>query len=147
MGHHSASVCAILLRLDPSVSRELLVTALMHDVAEVYTGDIPYPFKRDNDRARDYIVEAEEEWMNEHDIPDPEISPEEYQLLRLADMVDLVLSSLEEVGKGNVYAKQLVVNGEIFLKTMDIWPKYEEAVTHMIYEVREQWVPKQMTTK
>lgn len=43
---HTWRVQVILLHLWPDASRDLLMAALYHDVAECFTGDIPAPVKR-----------------------------------------------------------------------------------------------------
>ena len=139
VGHHSCNVAAILLRLDPLCSRDLLVAALMHDVAEVYTGDVPAPFKWDNPHVKQGLDDGEDDYVMEHSIPDPEISVEGMQLLKFADMLDLVLSSLEEMGRGNSYAKQLVENGANYLSEMPLWEEYGELADTMVREVKDQW--------
>jgi len=47
VGHHSHGVACFTLLLDPDASRQLLLAALFHDLAEQYTGDIPSPAKRE----------------------------------------------------------------------------------------------------
>ena len=42
---HSWGVAMILQYLEPNVSKEAILRALTHDVAELFTGDIPAPVK------------------------------------------------------------------------------------------------------
>jgi 5'-deoxynucleotidase YfbR-like HD superfamily hydrolase len=148
VGHHTCNVMAILNRLSPFCSRELLVAALYHDVDEAYTGDVPAPFKWDNPDAKKALAEGGDLYMKEHKIPVPELDEHEYRLLKLADMLDLVFSSIEELNKGNLYAKELITNGQQYILAMreenlftdDVWEKVEE----MIVEVKL-WP--QMTSK
>lgn len=142
-GHHSANVAAILLRIEPNCSRQLLISALMHDVPEAYTGDVPAPFKWENPHIKSGLDKGEQDYTLRHHIPNPELNIEERQLLKLADMLDLVFSSLEELGRGNRYAEQLVANGENYLKNGPNWAKYGMVIIQMMREVREQW---QLTT-
>lgn len=111
VGHHSANVCAILLRLYPNISRDLLVAALVHDLPEQVTGDIPAPAKWGDLILRDCLYDAETEFINDNDIPDPELTPQELSMLKIADMTDLVLSCLEEINMGNKHARELLNNG------------------------------------
>jgi 5'-deoxynucleotidase YfbR-like HD superfamily hydrolase len=147
VGHHSANVCAILLRLQPDVSRSLLVAALFHDVAEVYTGDVPAPFKWDNPHMAEGLKQGELDYFKRHKIPAPteweEMHDEDLALLKLADMLELVLSSMEEINRGNLYAAELVANGQDYIEAMDIYPEYKDKVEDMVWEVRRQW---QLTT-
>ena len=139
VGHHSANVAAILLRLDPECSRDLIVAALMHDVAECYTGDVPAPFKWDNCEAKTALEDGEGDYNRKHEIPDPELAPMDWQLLKLADMMDLVLSSVEEMGRGNVYAKQLIQNGQDYIMGMGLSPELLGKVEIMVQEVKASW--------
>ena len=99
-GHHSANVCAIILRLDPDCSKDLLVAALMHDVPEAYTGDVPAPFKWDTPSIKAALSGGEFDYIRDNRIPNPKLTAEEVKLLKLADMMDLIFSSLEEMGRG-----------------------------------------------
>lgn len=135
VGHHSANVCAILLRLEPNVSKDVLVRALMHDVPEYYTGDVPAPFKWDNTEAKSALNTGELRYIRANDIPHPELDIYELALLKLADMLDLVLSSLEEVNRGNAYAIKLVENGKRYLENLPAYEKYSVKVKKMIEEV------------
>lgn len=142
VGHHSANVCAILYRLKPSVSRELILFALFHDVAEVYTGDVPAPFKWDNPDIAAGLQAGEGEYFRKHDIPAPteheELTREDLKLLKLADMLDLVLSSIEDRKRGNVYAGQLVDNGITYINHMNLDEKTASVVQQMIAEVDDE---------
>jgi len=118
VGHHSANLCAILLELWPDCSRDLLVAGLMHDVAEGYTGDIPYPVKADHPSLKASLGLVEAEWYLANDLPVCNLTDEEYRQLKIADMFDLILSSREEINMGNTYAADLINNGIEFLKTL-----------------------------
>ena len=120
VGHHSANVCAILLRLDPQCRKELLVAALMHDIPEALTGDIPYPLKQKYPAIRAYIEEAEDDFYNDYDLVDCPITLHESILLKLADMVDLILSCFEEYNMGNFYVTRMIDNGTNYLEKMDL---------------------------
>ena len=139
VGHHSAGVCAILLRLDSNVRREVLVYALMHDVPEYYTGDVPYTAKRDSPELKEELEDMETAYVNNYDIPDPEITVEEYQLFKLADMLDLVLSSIEDSIRGNKFSGQLVTNGLEFIGDMNLNGELGAKVQHMVTEVDRSW--------
>ena len=47
VGHHSHGVAMLCVVLCPTATRALLLAALMHDLAEQATGDIPSPAKRE----------------------------------------------------------------------------------------------------
>lgn len=139
VGHHSANVCCIILRLCPDASRALLITALLHDVAEGHTGDIPYPTKQASLNIREGLKIMEYEWLIANKIPNPGLTEDEAQLLKLADMMDLVLSSLEEMGRGNRFAKRCVEAGQKYIQGMDIPVELEVKCEEMVREVKAQW--------
>ena len=136
VGHHSANVCAIILRLNPKCSKNLLVRALMHDVPEAYTGDTPATFKWDNPSAKVAIESGERLYINNTGIPNPPISPADTILLKTADMVDLVLSCVEESNRGNKYAIEIARNGIQYLKDMPFYRSYKDQIKAMIKEVQ-----------
>lgn len=136
VGHHSANVAHLLLRLDPNCRMALLVAALSHDIPECYTGDVPAPCKWDNPHIKAGLEECDEAYMKQYDIPWPELEPEEKVLLKLADMLDLVLSSIEEMNKGNSYARQLVSNGQEYILGMGLAPALMEKVNEIVNEVK-----------
>jgi len=145
VGHHSANVASIILRLDPECSRELLIAALMHDVAEVYTGDVPAPFKWDNPHIKSGLDKGEQDYRINNNIQNPTLTIEERQLLKLADMLDLVLSSLEECGRGNASAWELVLNGSDYIGKMGLSNELLQECDTMVTEVKKQW--RLMTSK
>ena len=50
---HSWGVGALLLQLHPHPSRQLLISAIMHDTGERFVGDLPAPAKRENPEMAD----------------------------------------------------------------------------------------------
>ena len=137
VGHHSANVCAILLRIEPNCARDLLVRALMHDVPEYYTGDVPAPAKWDSPDLKDELDRREGYYIVKHSIPDPELTPQQGTLLKAADMLDLVLSSIEEVKMGNSYANKLVSTGREYIMGLGLPGHARRAIEAMIEEVWE----------
>jgi 5'-deoxynucleotidase YfbR-like HD superfamily hydrolase len=112
----------------------------MHDVAEVYTGDVPAPFKWDNPHVAAGLKVGEAKYAEEHNLFQHPLTPEEEQLLKVADMLDLVLSSLEELGRGNLSAKQLVINGSSYIADMELSGSLMLKCDEMVREVKAQWL-------
>lgn len=88
VAEHTFGVIAILFELCYP-TQELIRAALHHDIAEKVTGDIPYSAKRRFPALDKASLDAEAEvntlWqLNTH------LTPEERQLLKLADMLELV---------------------------------------------------------
>lgn len=76
IAEHSFNVVGIALRLADTIGwsgrfhhdemLKLTTWALNHDIVEVYTGDIPTPFKRALEKHGAKILAAEEEFMKEY---------------------------------------------------------------------------------
>lgn len=121
VGHHSANVAAILLWLKPNISRASIVYALMHDWPELYTGDIPYPAKAKSKHLSAAVDDLEEHfWMNRLGAVPPELTESERMYLKVADMLDLVLSAQDEIHMGNLYMDEMVHAGMNYIARMDL---------------------------
>lgn len=100
VGHHSHGVALIALLLQPNASRQLLMAALFHDLAEHLTGDIPSPAKRElGVGAR--IDELEARLMKGAGIIMPVLSEDEQRVLKLADLAQGALYCAREIQMGN----------------------------------------------
>ncbi len=100
VGHHSHGVAMLALVLEPLASRQLLMAALFHDLAEHKTGDIPSPAKREFGIGQK-VEELEFRLMRESGIIMPELSPHEARVLKLADVAQGALFCLREARLGN----------------------------------------------
>lgn len=101
VGHHSFNVITVLIACAPYVSRELLLSAVYHDVPECITGDIPAPFKRAVDGLRGHMEAEEERLLKVYDIQLPHLSSDEARWLKMADSLDGAMHCLEERRLGN----------------------------------------------
>jgi len=105
VGHHSCNVAHLVIlicesmRIEPSVN--LLKTALMHDVAEQWTGDIPATAKWESEEFAGALESMENYMALKNELVIPTITEYEYAILKQADMLDLVLKMQEEIGMGN----------------------------------------------
>jgi len=127
VGHHSHGVATLCLLFDPNPSTSLLKAALLHDLTEQFTGDIPSPAKRELGIANDIGV-LEKRLMRDAGISMPTLSNDERRTLKLADIAHGALFCLKEMSMGNVdirkvydryisYAEELNLEGrerEIF---------------------------------
>jgi 5'-deoxynucleotidase YfbR-like HD superfamily hydrolase len=100
VGHHSHGVALLCLMIEPNASPALLKAALLHDLAEQHTGDIPSPSKRTYGIGAQ--VEAlEAKLLESAGFPLPELTPREERILKLADIGHGALFCLREVQLGN----------------------------------------------
>lgn len=110
VANHSWNVARLLLAWQPDVPRHMLIHALMHDIGERMTGDLPYPIKKDNPALKREIDRLEYEghlamcapWQ----VPAPvALSEAEAELFKLADLTDMWEFSLDELARGNRYCE------------------------------------------
>lgn len=86
---HAWSVAMIVLCLtDGKASRALLLRALLHDSAEIVTGDIPYTVKRAVPEMKTLADRLEADAHDQIVFPLPEVSRDEEAILKLADTLD-----------------------------------------------------------
>ena len=127
VGHHSHGVGMLCLLFDPMASRQLLMAAMFHDLAEHQTGDIPSPAKREFGIGGK-VDELEQRLMYAAGIVMPQLSAEDKRTLKLADVAQGALFCAREISLGNKrmrrvfdryisYAEELILVGrerEIF---------------------------------
>lgn len=102
---HTWGLTMILLDLFPDISKEGLVFALRHDVAEVVTGDIPANVKWANPGLEEALEKREQEflakmgWKAKHTgVPSWE---RENLYIKIADRIELLFYCLEQIHMGN----------------------------------------------
>lgn len=98
---HSWGVISILLQIcEPSV--QLLHVAAFHDMAEASSGDIPAPIKWAYPKLGAALDEVEKDFNETHRL-DMELNAYEHQLLKWADMMELVMFTTTEIQLGNTH--------------------------------------------
>lgn len=121
VGHHSHGVALLTLLINPQASRQVLMAALFHDLAEHQTGDIPSPAKLEYGIGAQ-VDALERRLMLNAGIVMPELSPEDARLLKLADIAQGALFCVRELSLGNQrirnvldrylsYAEQMILVG------------------------------------
>lgn len=121
VGHHSHGVAMLCLVLDPIASRMLLLAALMHDLSEHQTGDIPSPAKREYGIGGK-VEELERRLMRDAGLYRYELSERDERTLKLADIAQGALFCSREYAMGNrsilrifdryiSYAEQMILSG------------------------------------
>ena len=99
VAHHSWGVCLILAHIcDPSAN--LLKAALYHDLAESVTGDVPATAKWRSVPLVIALEQLERRFNTAHDIQ-ADLTAEEVELLKWADMLELIMYANQEVSMGN----------------------------------------------
>ena len=111
VGEHTAGVLMFLIILDGDPSANLMINALLHDFAEYYTGDSPFPAKRDFPALKKILDKAETKYLADIGIVLPKITAEERLLLKAADMLQLCYKARKEIRMGNKDALYVLDNG------------------------------------
>lgn len=123
VGHHSGNVVALCYFLTRGgASAELLMAALFHDIAEQFTGDVPSPAKWSS-KAFAKSLEKVEEWFattNGFWHIFAALKEEEREILKAADMLDLVLKCKEEIALGNQNMEGPKKNGIEYLRGLHL---------------------------
>lgn len=111
---HSWRAAIILHWLTPKLPGWVVMKMLIHDVGEIRTGDVPAPIKWDNPDLGKRLNEIEEHATVEMGYEFPE---HEYWDARIkaADALELMFTCLEERGKGNTYADQVMQKIALYL--------------------------------
>lgn len=109
VGHHSSVVAGILFLLWPDCSRDLLINAVYHDVAECKTGDIPSPSKR-KFIDREKMNKHEDQIFVDHGIDLPSLSVEDKRRLKIADILSGISFCVQEYKIGNTFIKEAMTN-------------------------------------
>lgn len=106
VGHHSHGVALLCYLLDPTTTRDVLIAALLHDLSEQYTGDIPSPAKREYGIGAQ-VDALERRLMSEVGLPMPALGSQDSRTLKLADIAYGALFCVKEISLGNRRAAQV----------------------------------------
>jgi 5'-deoxynucleotidase YfbR-like HD superfamily hydrolase len=111
VGHHSCNVAWLVTLLTEEPSTALIQAALLHDVAEQWTGDVPATAKWMSSNLHKELNALEDNLHMYHELWKPDLTPEEAAILKQADMLDLCFKMVEELEMGNQYARPILVRG------------------------------------
>ena len=109
---HSWGVSMVVAMIYPNKKppAHLLMAAMIHDLAESVTGDVPAPTKWGNEQLSKRLREAELVFnlINGIEIP---LTPQEEAILAWADTFELCLYCRHQASMGNEYAGEILSNG------------------------------------
>jgi 5'-deoxynucleotidase YfbR-like HD superfamily hydrolase len=92
LGLHAWGVAVIALYLtEGEASKELLVACVLHDAAELITGDVPFTVKRNCRAAKELYAQLEEDAHEHHVLGMPQLTVQEEAILKLADTIEGLL--------------------------------------------------------
>jgi len=121
VGAHSWGVAMILQYLDKSVSKEAILKALTHDIAELYTGDIPAPVKWDNPDLVKSLKSIERAYEKKLGIDYSNVlGKKEAILFKQADMFELLFFCMRQRKMGNTNMNTVFSNGVEYLANQSL---------------------------
>ena len=88
VGEHSWGVAVCILELWPHCSKDLLIHAVMHDVAEVHTGDVPSPVKQANKVVKQTFDDLEDDALEILEVDLPDLNGCDRRRLKIADCLE-----------------------------------------------------------
>lgn len=109
VGHHSHGVAMLCLILNPFASHSLLKAALIHDLAEHITGDLPSPAKREYGIG-EQVSALEERLLVSVNLVPPYLLEVEERTLKLADIFQGMLFCAREISLGNSRMREVFDN-------------------------------------
>ena len=115
---HTCRVLTIVTTLWPDISREAILYILYHDVAESELGDLPATTKWNYPKLAEAYKQAEMKYETLIDVPVmfKQLSGEEKNIVKMADMLELVLHCKRQLQMGNELAFEVYMNGVNYLK-------------------------------
>jgi len=141
LSHHSANVAYICSILTEQPDVVLMQAALVHDMAEVYTGDVPFPFKAAHPPMKQYLDNVEKRCLQDWGLY-VQLTEEQHQILKAADMLDLVLKAADELAMGNRMVAGMLGRGVEELKTLinAAFPEYAGSILKPIIQELDEWL-------
>lgn len=138
VGHHTANVALLVHYLtDGEASKELLYSALIHDIGEFYTGDLPAPAKRDNPELATRIHDLDYAYLGQQNIEAPLLPESEKNLLRAADILDLIFTSRLEIQIGNDSFHEVFWRGIEYIAMVHLPTKAQARVNQIVDKLKE----------
>ena len=97
----------------PDCSRDLILAALGHDLAEHLVGDVPATAKWRWPELKNSVDQAEYRVMREMGlIHEEDLTEKDAQRLKIADMMELLWYCIEEIRLGNMGFREVFHNAE-----------------------------------
>lgn len=107
-GEHSARVANIYVEIFGLPRAEVLYYALNHDNGELWGGDLPFTAKDKNPGMREASNLAEKEGLRRLGITMPELTTDEFERVKIADLLEMWEHGWHEYRLGNQYAVPVI---------------------------------------
>ena len=128
---HSWGVAVIATYLHPDLNARVLLKALMHDVGEIETGDIPAPVKWENPELKKQlsVLEARVEKNLEIEYT---LTEYEQRIFKQADMFELLFFCVKQRKLGNCHINHVFSNGVEKLSEGDLNGRGQELLGYLL---------------
>lgn len=115
---HQWGVAILMNYLWPEDFPRLALACLTHDVPEAWVGDIPAPTLRYMPGVKQTVGMVESAIFKYLELPDEQALPDEdYDKLKACDRLDLYLWAVEQGLLGNLYARSVIDELEVYFET------------------------------
>lgn len=134
-GFHSANAALIaveLAKLEELTDRNIMLYMLLHDVAEVHTGDSPADVKRLNPELKQMLDGIELRWLHKSGIELPQLTPNEKAICKIADLTELGMHCLDELELGNRKVNHVLYNVIEYLRIYESRPYVCDLIEYFI---------------
>ena len=128
VAQHTFNALLIVLEIEPNPSLNLIKAVMYHDLPELFTGDIPAPFKWQYPKLAEQLEIAEAAILDAGAML-VELTEYEKQVLKFADMMELVLFCNEQMCMGNMYTEPIMARGLNYLLQMQ---PFSDTATRML---------------
>lgn len=139
IAEHSWYVTMLCMMLHPNPSLKLLKAALVHDLAEHRTADVPAPVKWARPELGDMIRQLEEDQLKAWDLHQ-ELCEEDQRFLKAVDLLECIVYGSVEIRLGNTFAADMVVRAVNYLKangTFERFPEMRRCVKNVVQSVEQ----------
>ena len=110
VAEHTFNVMGIYLERYGPMSPEVSTYILLHDVAEVVTGDMPFIMKRKYPVLKLVMDDAEADTLTEMGLELPTVSTEELYKIKICDLLSMKFYAEAEIAMGNEAMQEVVDN-------------------------------------
>lgn len=143
VGKHSCGVAFFcMLLMGDSVNVQVLKAALLHDIAEQFTGDVPHTFKQAHIEAS-YLLRGAEKAFEEHFDFDAvtDLTLVERDILKAADILELMYFCVKERSLGNLGLRDVMLNCLRILGELHTPPAKMKLLSGYLFQLFQQAKP------
>lgn len=140
VAEHSWGVAMLVVMIDPAASKEVLLAALSHDVAEHIVGDVPAPSKRANPALKATLDTLEGSLLAGAGLGFADgLTDYEKSVVKAADIIDGMMFCVNERRRGNKDITNVYRNFSSYIHGFPQQGKLWESLRPILNAVREQW--------